>query len=264
MDGADFSGPTPLRRQDILGVGVSVIDMDRAVRTIGHWIDRGDRHYVCVTGVHGLMASQGSPELRTIHNEAGMVTPDGLPLAWLLRLAGHRDARRVCGPDLMPAVMAASQARGDRHFLYGATDDTLARLRHGLLAQAPRAQIVGSYAPPFRALTPAEGDAIVDRINAAAPDVVWVGLSTPKQERWMAAHRARLAAPVLIGVGAAFDIHAGLSPRAPALMQACGLEWLFRMAREPQRLGWRYMWNNPRFLALLALHKAGLYRPGAP
>lgn len=262
MDGADLTGPTLLRRKDILGVGVSVIDMNKAVQIIQQWIDRDDRHYVCVTGVHGLMVSQGSPELRSIHNAAGMTTPDGMPLAWLLRLAGHRDARRVCGPDLMPAVVAASQARGDRHFLYGATDETLARLRRGLLERAPDAQIVGCYAPPFRALTRVEGAAIVDTINAAEPDVVWVGLSTPKQERWMAAHRARLTAPVLIGVGAAFDVHAGLSPRAPAIMQACGLEWLFRMVREPRRLGWRYLWNNPRFLALIALEKAGLYRPG--
>lgn len=263
MDGTEYIGPKASPpRENILGIGVSVIDMGRALETIHGWIDRDVRQYVCVTSVHGLMVSQGSSELRAIHNAAGMITPDGMPVAWLLRLAGHRKARRVCGPDLMPAVMIASQARGDRHFFYGATDDTLARLRSGLLDQAPEAQIVGSYSPPFRALTSEEGAAIVDLINAAKPDIVWVGLSTPKQEYWMAAHRARLTAPVLIGVGAAFDVHAGLSDRAPALMQACGLEWLYRVAREPRRLWWRYLWNNPRFVALIALQKAGLYRPG--
>lgn len=263
MDGAALLGPTASpERENILGIGVSVLDMNRAIRTIHEWIDRGARHYVCVTSVHGLMVSQKSTELRSIHNGAGMITPDGMPLAWLLRLAGHRGARRVCGPELMPAVVVASQARGDRHFLYGATEDTLARLRRGLLQQAPDAQIVGSYAPPFRALTRDEGTAIVEMINAADPHLVWVGLSTPKQERWMAAHRAQLTAPVLIGVGAAFDIHAGLSRRAPATMQVCGLEWLYRLAREPRRLWWRYLWNNPRFLALIALEKAGLYRRG--
>ncbi len=248
------------QRQNVLGVGVSVVDMGAAVRTIQEWIDRGIPHYVCVTSVHGVMASQASPELRHIHNQAGMVTPDGMPLAWLLRLAGHARSSRVCGPELMPAVFAASQARGDRHYLYGATEQTLAKLRAGLLAQAPAAQIVGSYAPPFRPLTPAEDVEITARINDAAPDVVWVGLSTPKQERWMAEHRARLSAPVLIGVGAAFDVHAGLSRRAPRLMQRLGLEWLYRVAKEPRRLWWRYFWNNPRFLALLALQKTGLYR----
>ncbi len=248
------------QRQNVLGVGVSVVDMAAAVRTIQEWIDRGIPHYVCVTSVHGVMASQASPELRHIHNQAGMVTPDGMPLAWLLRLAGHARSSRVCGPELMPAVFAASQARGDRHYLYGATEQTLAKLRAGLLAQAPAAQIVGSYAPPFRPLTPAEDVEITARINDAAPDVVWVGLSTPKQERWMAEHRARLSAPVLIGVGAAFDVHAGLSRRAPRLMQRLGLEWLYRVAKEPRRLWWRYFWNNPRFLALLALQKTGLYR----
>lgn len=248
------------QRQNVLGVGVSVVDMGAAVRTIQEWIDRGIPHYVCVTSVHGVMASQASPELRHIHNQAGMVTPDGMPLAWLLRLAGHARSSRVCGPELMPAVFAASQARGDRHYLYGATEQTLAKLRAGLLAQAPAAQIVGSYAPPFRPLTPAEDVEITVRINDAAPDVVWVGLSTPKQERWMAEHRARLSAPVLIGVGAAFDVHAGLSRRAPRLMQRLGLEWLYRVAKEPRRLWWRYFWNNPRFVALLALQKTGLYR----
>ncbi|MDP9096823.1 MAG: WecB/TagA/CpsF family glycosyltransferase [Pseudomonadota bacterium] len=248
------------KRQNVLGVGVSVIDMGAAVRTIQNWIDGRMQRYVCVTSVHGVMASQASAELRHIHNEAGMVTPDGMPLAWLLRLAGHTHTSRVCGPELMPAVFAASQSRRDRHFLYGATEQTLAKLRTGLLAQAPAALIVGCYAPPFRPLTPAEDVEITALINAAAPDVVWVGLSTPKQERWMAEHRASLTAPVLIGVGAAFDVHAGLSQRAPALMQRFGLEWLYRVAKEPRRLWWRYFWNNPRFLALLALQKTGLYR----
>jgi N-acetylglucosaminyldiphosphoundecaprenol N-acetyl-beta-D-mannosaminyltransferase len=246
-------------REDVLGVGISVVNMDRAICAIQEWIDRGDRRYVCVTSVHGVMESQSSGELRRIHNAAGMVTPDGMPLAWMLKLAGHNGTDRVCGPALMPAVFAASQTRGDRHFLYGATEATLERLQAGLLARAPRACIVGCHAPPFRPLTEAEDAAVVDRINACAPDVVWVGLSTPKQEYWMASHRDRLTAPVLIGVGAAFDINAGRSRRAPKLLQRSGFEWLYRVAKEPRRLWWRYLWNNPRFVALVALQKAGLY-----
>ncbi len=244
----------------MLGVGISLVNMDRAIRAIHGWIDRSDRHYVCVTGVHGVMESQASGELRRIHNAAGMVTPDGMPLAWLLKLAGHEATDQVCGPELMPAVFAASQARGDRHFLYGATEATLQRLKAGLLANAPRALIVGCHAPPFRPLTEAEDDAVVQMINACQPDVIWVGLSTPKQEYWMASHRNRLTASVLIGVGAAFDINAGLCQRAPKVLRRSGFEWLYRLTKEPKRLWRRYLWNNPRFVALLALQKAGLYR----
>ena len=248
------------RRLNVLGVGVSAVDMQAAVRRIGDWIDGGDREYVCVTGVHGVMESQVSDELRAIHNGAGMVTPDGMPLAWLLRLAGFADVSRVCGPDLMPAVFRAGESRGDRHFLYGATEAKLQQLEAGLLRRAPRAQIVGRYAPPFRPLTAVEADDVIMRIGDTRPDIVWIGLSTPKQERWMAEFRPRLNAPVLIGVGAAFDVHAGLLPRAPALMQRCGLEWLHRVCVEPRRLWRRYFYNNPRFLALLALQAVGLHR----
>lgn len=247
-------------RENVLGVGVSLVNMDRAVHTIGTWIDRRERHYVCVTGVHGVMESQSSPELRRIHNRAGMVTPDGMPLAWLLRFRGHADTDRVCGPELMPAVFAASQARNDRHFLYGATQGTLDRLSARLLEQAPEARIVGSHAPPFRPLTGAEDAAEIEMINGCEPDVVWVGLSTPKQERWMASHRDRLNAPVLIGVGAAFDINAGLVGRAPRFLRRTGFEWTYRLAKEPGRLWRRYLTNNPRFVALVLLQQAGLYR----
>ena len=245
--------------ENVLGVGISRVDLHRAVAAIHGWIARGERRYVCVTSVHGVMESQNSDELRRIHNSAGMVTPDGMPLAWLLRLAGCPNTGRVCGPDLMQAVFAASAPLGHRHFLYGATEATLARLKAGLQAQAPGAQIVGSYAPPFRRAGAPEDPAVIDAINEARPDMVWVGLSTPKQEYWMARHRPLLHAPVLLGVGAAFDVHAGRTPRAPLLMQRSGLEWLYRTAREPRRLWWRYFSNNPRFLALIALQKAGLY-----
>ena len=246
-------------RENILGIGVSLVNMHRAVQTISEWIDRRDRQYICVTSVHGVMESQRSGQLRRIHNAAGMVTPDGMPLAWLLRFAGHGDTDRVCGPELMPAVFKASQARGDRHYLYGATQATLDRLRANLLAHAPQARIVGCHAPPFRALTEAEDAAEVAMINACEPDVVWVGLSTPKQEYWMASHRGRLNAPVLIGVGAAFDIHAGVTRRAPSALRRSGLEWTYRLAKDPGRLWRRYLWNNPRFVALVALQKAGVY-----
>lgn len=245
-------------RENVLGVGVSAINTGDALGVVDGWIRSGDRQYVCITGVHGVMESWRSEALRRIHNQAGMVTPDGRPLAWLLRLGGHRDTAQVCGPDLMPALVAAGQDRGYRHFLYGAMPDTLERLQAGLLRVAPRAQIVGTLAPPFRPMTAQEDRDAILHINACRPDIVWVGLSTPKQEIWMAGHRDALTAPVLIGVGAAFDINAGLKQRAPRLVQRLGLEWAYRTAQEPRRLAGRYFRNNPAFLGLVLLQKAGL------
>lgn len=248
-------------RVDVLGINVSAINMNEALTTIFGWIDRHELNYVCVTGVHGVMESYRAPELRGIHNGAGMVTPDGMPLAWLVKFAGHRTSDRVCGPELMPLVFVDSQVRGDRHYLYGGSQKALDLLQKRLLEIAPAAKIVGVCSPPYRALTEAEDAAIVDGINKSGADIVWVGLSTPKQERWMAAHRDRLHASVLIGVGAAFDIHAGLVPRAPPFLRRTGFEWTYRLIREPKRLWWRYLSSNPLFLLLVVLQKAGLYRP---
>ncbi len=250
-----------LARTNVLGVGVSAVNMDTASRTIFDWIDRGERHYVCVSGVHGVMESLRSPDLRRIHNAAGMVTPDGMPLAWLLKRAGFRDSDRVCGPELMPKLFVEGQERGDRHYLYGGSPRALELLRQKLHALAPDAHIVGAHSPPYRPLTPQEDVDIVEAINATRANVVWVGLSTPKQERWMAEHRDRLTAQVLIGVGAAFDIHAGLVKRAPAFLRRTGLEWTYRLILEPRRLWRRYFSSNPRFVALILMQKMGLYRP---
>jgi N-acetylglucosaminyldiphosphoundecaprenol N-acetyl-beta-D-mannosaminyltransferase len=250
-----------LPRTNVLGVGVSAVNMERALATIAGWIDGRERHYVCVTGVHGVMESYRAPELRRIHNAAGMVTPDGMPLAWLLKLAGYRDSDRVCGPELMPELFKRSQARGDRHYLYGGSPKALRLLRERLLQLAPDARIVGTCSPPFRPLTPKEDAEVVAEINESGADIVWVGLSTPKQERWMAAHREVLSAPVLIGVGAAFDIHAGVVRRAPEFLRRTGFEWTYRLLLEPRRLWWRYLSSNPHFVALVAMQKIGLYRP---
>jgi N-acetylglucosaminyldiphosphoundecaprenol N-acetyl-beta-D-mannosaminyltransferase len=235
-------------RVNILGVLVSAVAMDEALRLIEDWIDTGERQYVTVSGVHGLMESQRDEALRGIHNAAGMVTPDGMPLVWLSRLKGHAGVDRVYGPDLMLACCERSVRRGYSHYLYGGGPGVPERLADRLRVRLPGIKIVGCHSPPFRPLTPGEDEAIVRQINEANPDIVWVGLSTPKQERWMAAHRQSVWAPVLIGVGAAFDLHAGLKPQAPYWMQRSGLEWLFRLLTEPRRLWRRYLINNPLFL----------------
>jgi N-acetylglucosaminyldiphosphoundecaprenol N-acetyl-beta-D-mannosaminyltransferase len=235
-------------RIDLLGVGVSAVTMDTAVQEIAGWITAGRQHYVCVTGVHGVMEAQRDPELLRVHNESGLTTPDGMPLVWASRWAGASHVERVYGPDLILKLCALAAERGWRSFFYGGKTGVPELLAKRLTARFPRLVVAGTESPPFRELTPEEDAGIVKRINAAHPDIVWVGLSTPKQERWMAAHTGRVLAPVLIGVGAAFDIHAGLLPQAPRWMQRSGTEWLYRLAHEPQRLWRRYLYNNPRFL----------------
>ncbi len=252
MDAAGGGRRRMIQRVDVLGVGVSAIDMTAALDEIAAWIHDGERHYVCVTGVHGVMESQRDPDLKRIHNESGLTTPDGMPMVWAGRKAGAANMSRVYGPDLMLALAERAAANGWRSFFYGGKDGVPDQLVAKLQERYPAFISVGTYSPPFRALTPEEDAAIVERINAARPDLVWVGLSTPKQERWMAAHVGRLTAPALLGVGAAFDIHAGTLPQAPRWMQQRGLEWLYRLFREPRRLWRRYLSNNPRFVWAIA------------
>jgi N-acetylglucosaminyldiphosphoundecaprenol N-acetyl-beta-D-mannosaminyltransferase len=239
-------------RVDVLGVGISAIDPTDALGEVTRWIDDGLQHYVCVTGVHGVMESQGDPELLRIHNESGLTTPDGMPMVWAARMAGAKNTQRVYGPDLMLAVCERAAERGWGCFLYGATEEVLEQLRSNLSDRYPGLPIVGTHSPPFRALTPEEDEAVVRQINESGAQIVWVGLSTPKQERWMASHIGRLNASALFGVGAAFDIHAGNLRQAPRWMQRSGLEWLFRLASEPRRLWRRYAVNNPRFVLAIS------------
>jgi N-acetylglucosaminyldiphosphoundecaprenol N-acetyl-beta-D-mannosaminyltransferase len=240
-----------IKRINILGVGVSAVNISMALASIDKWIVRREANYVCVTGVHGIMESYRNEAVRKIHNSAGLVVPDGMPLVWLSRFKGIHHVRRVYGPDLMLAVCKQSLDRGYRHFLYGGASGVCEQLTARLQSKFPGLKIVGSYSPPFRMLDHEEDRKIVDELNAARPDIVWVGISTPKQEIWMAQHVGRLLAPVLIGVGAAFDFHAGLKHQAPRWMMRAGLEWMFRLVQEPRRLGPRYLANNPQFVGLV-------------
>jgi N-acetylglucosaminyldiphosphoundecaprenol N-acetyl-beta-D-mannosaminyltransferase len=238
-------------REDIHGVPVSALTMALALEEINAWIASERRTYVCVLDVHALVEAQSAPELREIYRLAGMVTSDGMPLLWLLHGKGHRTAERVCGPDLMSALFDDSQRHGHRHFLYGSTEATLSQLERELRRRFPRAVMAGSYAPPFRPLSEQEERGADDRVNRANPDIVWVGLGAPKQERWMAAHRPHLNASVLIGVGGAFDMVAGRVRRAPHLMRRMGCEWMYRLAQEPGRLSGRYLESNTKFARML-------------
>jgi N-acetylglucosaminyldiphosphoundecaprenol N-acetyl-beta-D-mannosaminyltransferase len=269
MESRQLSSAGPIRddRVDILGVGISPIDLDDAVATIERWISEGSRNYVCVTGVHGVMEGRRDQRLRRVHNDAGMVTPDGMPLVWFSRLCGERRTDRVCGPDLMRKMTAVSSLRGYRQFYYGGAEGVADKLKQALITAHPKLDVVGTLCPPFRELTPEEDRAVVAEINAARPDIVWVGLSTPRQEYWMARHLGRIEAPVIVGVGAAFDFLAGTKLQAPPWMQRSGLEWLFRLCSEPHRLWRRYAYIVPGFLLLAAgavVRQAILYSVNAP
>lgn len=238
-------------RVSILGVPVSVLSFDQFMNCIDDWIQQRERHYVCTLDVHALMESSSATDIQKIYHSASIVAPDGMPLVWLLRRAGFAQADRICGPDLMPALFDRSQRTGHRHFLYGSTPRTLALLESNLKRRYPDTSVVGSCSPPFRELLPGEQQGVVDSINAARPDIVWVGLGAPKQDRWMWSFREKLNAPVLIGVGAAFDMLAGTVRRAPRFVQRSGCEWAFRLFQEPRRLGRRYLESNARFLLML-------------
>ena len=256
----DWDSGAATGRVDILGVDVSATDLQGAAEAIEGWIARREANYVCVTGAHGIMESRRDKRLRDIHNQAGMVTPDGMPLVWVGRLLGRERMRRVYGPDLMRHLTDVSARRGYRQFYYGGAPGVADKLAAVLAAARPGLVVCGTLCPPFRPLTPQEDRQAVEMINAARPDIVWVGLSTPKQELWMADHVGRLGAPVLIGVGAAFDFLAGTKPQAPVWAQRSGLEWLFRLCSEPGRLWRRYAYVVPGFGALAA---ASLLRRGA-
>jgi N-acetylglucosaminyldiphosphoundecaprenol N-acetyl-beta-D-mannosaminyltransferase len=237
-------------RVSILGVRVSALTLDTAISVIERWIADRSANYVCITGAHGIIASRSDENLRRIHNEAGMVTPDGMPLVFMARRLGFKSVSRVYGPALMRRLTQISASKGYRQYYYGGGPGLVQRLAWSLAKQHPELQVAGTFAPPFRPLTKEEDDAVVAGINAAAPDILWVGLSTPKQELWMASHVRRLNVPVLIGVGAAFDFLAGTKRQAPAWIQNAGLEWAYRLASEPRRLWRRYAKIVPLFLFL--------------
>lgn len=243
-------------RFDLLGVPIAALNLPTAVevlyRLAADRAGEGPAAYVCIRDVNGIVESQRDPELKRIHHEAALVTPDGMPLVWWGWFCGHSTTDRVYGPDLMTEVCRRSPALGVRHFLYGGDIGVAEGLVTALSARFPGLQVVGTWTPPFRALTPAERASVVQAINASRADIVWVGLSSPKQERFMAEIAGDLRCGVLIGVGAAFDFLSSRKPQAPRWIQRSGFEWLFRLATEPRRLWRRYLFNNTAFIYLLA------------
>jgi N-acetylglucosaminyldiphosphoundecaprenol N-acetyl-beta-D-mannosaminyltransferase len=221
------------------------------------WIsERKGCHFIAVTGMHGVTEAQHDPCFKQILNSADLVVPDGMPLVWLARWHGHVLERRVYGPELMETFCCATGSKY-RHFFYGAMPGVPSLLAE-VLENKFAISVAGNYSPPFRALSPQENEEIVAVIQAAEPDVLWIGLSTPKQERWMYEHRPQLRVPVVIGVGAEFDINTGRVSQAPNWMREHGLEWLFRLLHEPRRLWRRYLVYGSEFVWKVALELLAL------
>ena len=241
-------------RYNVLGTGVSALTLAQARDLVLAARGSGPLGYVCVTPVHAVSEACADPAFRKILNASYLTTPDGMPLVWL----GPPGVARVYGPDLMLAVCDAGRATGLRHYFYGGAPGVAEQLCEKLTARYPGLEVVGTFTPPYSPLTPDENAALHADVARTRPDIIWVGLGTPKQERFMAEHWRTLGAGLLIGVGAAFDFHSGRVRQAPRWMQRCGLEWFFRLCTEPRRLGPRYLKTNPLFVLRILSQKTGL------
>jgi N-acetylglucosaminyldiphosphoundecaprenol N-acetyl-beta-D-mannosaminyltransferase len=251
--GAQLPTADDVRKRDLLGIPIAMTDYEQAMDVMDGMIARRERGYVCAVAVHALTVGHTDSEMKRALLGSTLVVPDGMPLVWASNLLGENLQQRVYGPELMRRYTQRCAAQGHRVWLYGGRDQGhLVQLALRLRQRHEGIKIVGGYAPPFRPLTQEEEDALVAQINEAQPDMLWVGIGVPKQEKWMAHIRERLEVPVMCAVGAAFDFHAGRISQAPAWMQDRGLEWTYRIAQEPRRLLPRYLYYNPRFMLAFA------------
>jgi N-acetylglucosaminyldiphosphoundecaprenol N-acetyl-beta-D-mannosaminyltransferase len=240
-------------RVNILGIGVSALNLPSTVTAIRTAIETRAKGYICVTGVHGVSEAQTNPELRAILNGAFLNTPDGMPMVWVGRWNGHRAMDRVYGPDLLLEICRVSEQTKWKHFFYGSAPGVADQLAATLQARYPQLLVVGTYCPPYRPLNAEEKKDLCARVAKAKPDIIWVGLSTPKQEVFMSKALPWLDTTLMIGVGAAFDLLSGRVQQAPRWIQRSGFEWLYRTFQEPRRLSKRYLKNNPLFIGRLFL-----------
>jgi N-acetylglucosaminyldiphosphoundecaprenol N-acetyl-beta-D-mannosaminyltransferase len=254
-------GVTPPKRFSILGVTFNAVQIPEVILQMRHWISlRQSCRYIAVAGMHGITEARHKVEFRRAVTDAALVVPDGMPVVWIGRFRGYYLPRRVYGPELMLRFCQETTSAGYRHYLLGGAPGVPEQLAQSLKKSCPGIVIAGMYSPPFRPTTAKEDAAIVENINRAAPDVLWVGLGTPKQELWMHQHRDQLRVPVIVGVGAAFDFLSFRKRQAPVWMRERGLEWMFRLLQEPLRLWKRYLVYGSEFVFLAALEVLGLRR----
>ena len=249
---------TPFPRVNVLGVGVHAINMQDAVEFLLDSAQQRRKGYVCVTGVHGIMEAQQNRRFRQTLNDSLLTTPDGMPTVWVGKISGYKKMNRVFGPDLMMNLCRDSCGRGLTHFLYGGAPGVAQELKRALEARCPGIKVVGTYTPPFRPLSIQEHLNLVRQVNELKPDIIWVGLSTPKQERFMAEYISKFHCSLMLGVGAAFDLHTGRMTDSPRWVKRSGLQWAHRLLQEPRRLWKRYLINNPKFLVAITAQLLGL------
>jgi N-acetylglucosaminyldiphosphoundecaprenol N-acetyl-beta-D-mannosaminyltransferase len=245
-------------RANLLGVGISAISMTDAIYYSDRLLQSDEQGYICVTGVHGVMEAQNDERFRSILNASFLTTPDGMPTVWVGHWQGHDKMARVSGPEYMLEMCQLSVERGYTNYLYGGKPGVVEELRDSLMARFPDLKIVGTYTPPFGPLNKDQEVDLERQLNKVRPDILWCGISTPKQERFMSQYCGRLPVKLMVGVGAAFDVHSGRSKDAPDWVKNAGMHWLLRMLRDPRRLTGRYLKNNPRFLCLMGLQLMGL------
>lgn len=241
------------KKINILGIEVDAVSNVKVIEEVDKLISNSGRGYVTVTGVHGIMEAQRSLLIKAAHDNAWMTVPDGMPLVYIGWLLGVKVMRRCYGPDLMHAVIQHSVPRGYTHYLLGGGERVAEELSEVLERKYPGVKIVGTYTPPFRPLSSLEKHELLEEINSLHPNIIWVGLGTPKQELFMSELIDSMKVNVMFGVGAAFDFHVGKLTSAPDWMQYMALEWLYRLLQEPKRLWKRYLFNNPLFIFLVML-----------
>jgi N-acetylglucosaminyldiphosphoundecaprenol N-acetyl-beta-D-mannosaminyltransferase len=249
-----------MERANVLGVGVHATNLRAAADLIESAVAKDRKGYVCVTGVHGVMEAQRNVQFKGILDRAMLVVPDGVPTVWIGRWEGHDNMGRVFGPDLMMEVCERSMVSGHTHFLYGGKPGIAEELRETLTKRFPGIRILGTHTPPFRPLSAAEKAQLQREVCKLTPDIIWIGLSTPKQEQFMAENLNSLECKIMVGVGAAFDIHTGRVKDAPDWVKVAGLQWFHRLCQEPSRLWKRYLVNNVGFVVRMFLHFAGIKR----
>lgn len=250
--------PSPVPTYNVLGLRLAALSLDEACRAVVAGRGAGPRGYICHATAYNANWARSDADLRAAYRGAWLTVPDGMPLVWLGRVHGHRGVTRVYGPDLLSAVADAGRVAGLRHYFYGGTEGVADRLAARLAERFPGLAVAGTWCPPFRDLTDGEFAGLRADVARTRPDVIWVGVSSPRQEKFMARHWRELDAGVMIGVGAAFDFLSGRRAQAPRWMQRGGLEWLFRLGTEPRRLWRRYLVHNPQFAVRALAQLSGL------
>jgi N-acetylglucosaminyldiphosphoundecaprenol N-acetyl-beta-D-mannosaminyltransferase len=254
----------PQAAVQVLGVGVALLTMERTLAKIAAMLGRHEKGYLCAINVFGVMEAQRDPGLAAAYADASITIADGMPIVWVGRLQGYRDIERVAGPDLMREVLLRPELARYTHFFYGGAEGVAERLASNFRRLAPQCKIVGTWTPPFRDLTEAEESRLIAEVNRCKPDMIWVGIGTPKQDKFMHRYLSKFDTKLMFGIGAAFDFHTGRIRDCAPWVKRAGLQWLHRLIQEPRRLSGRYLRSNPAFLWNIALQLTGMRNYGPP